>query len=149
MQEKESIMVVRNELKIPSLGMTVPHHLASLVMPNSYPCDKIFQYANVSWPFKILIIHISYVTMYHCGFEPGSGHIWDKLSYGSQVFFLWDFPFSPYLTTDSPQMSLIILTGHNTQIKNLYRPILSAIMNHFVLINISNSLLDIVSQVKE
>ena len=48
MQEKESIMVVRNELKIPSLGMTVPHHLASLVRPNSYPCDKIFQYANVS-----------------------------------------------------------------------------------------------------
>ena len=29
MQEKESIMVVRCELKIPSLGMTVRHHSAS------------------------------------------------------------------------------------------------------------------------
>ena len=30
------------ELKIPSLGITVRHHLASLVLPNSYPCDGIF-----------------------------------------------------------------------------------------------------------
>ena len=42
MQEKESIMVVRCELKIPSLGITVRHHSASLVMPNSYPRDGIF-----------------------------------------------------------------------------------------------------------
>ena len=42
MQEKESKMVVRCELKIPSLGITVGHHSASLVMPNSYPCDRIF-----------------------------------------------------------------------------------------------------------
>ena len=42
MQEKESIMVVRCELKIPSLEITVRHHLASLVMPNSYPRDGIF-----------------------------------------------------------------------------------------------------------
>ena len=38
MQEKESIMVVR----ILSLGITVRHHLANLVMPNSYPRDEIF-----------------------------------------------------------------------------------------------------------
>ena len=42
MQEKESIMVVRCELKIPSLGITVRHHSASLVLPNSYPRDGIF-----------------------------------------------------------------------------------------------------------
>ena len=43
MEEKESIMVVRYELKIPSLGMiTVWHHSANLVMPNSYPRDRIF-----------------------------------------------------------------------------------------------------------
>ena len=44
MQEKESIMVVRCELKIPSLGITVRHHSASLVLPNSYmyPRDRIF-----------------------------------------------------------------------------------------------------------
>ena len=41
MQEKESIMVVWCELKIPSLGITVQHHSASLVMPNSYPRDRI------------------------------------------------------------------------------------------------------------
>ena len=42
MQEKESIMVVWCELKILSLGITVQHHLASLMMPNSYPRDGIF-----------------------------------------------------------------------------------------------------------
>ena len=40
MQEKESIMVVRCELKILSLRITVRHHSASLVMPNSYPRDE-------------------------------------------------------------------------------------------------------------
>ena len=42
MEEKESIMVVRCELKIPSLRITVRHHLASLKIPNSYPGDGIF-----------------------------------------------------------------------------------------------------------
>ena len=37
MQEKESIMVVRCEMKILSLRIT-----ASLMMPNSYPNDGIF-----------------------------------------------------------------------------------------------------------
>ena len=41
-QEKESIIVLRCELKIPSLGITVRHQSASLVMPNSYPRDGIF-----------------------------------------------------------------------------------------------------------
>ena len=40
MQEIESIMV--RKLKIPSLGITVRHHSGSLVMPNSYPHDGIF-----------------------------------------------------------------------------------------------------------
>ena len=42
MQEKESVVVVRFELKIPSLGIIVLHHSSSLVMPNSYPRDGIF-----------------------------------------------------------------------------------------------------------
>ena len=42
MQEKESIMVVRCELKILSLRITVRHHSASLVMLDSYRCDGIF-----------------------------------------------------------------------------------------------------------
>ena len=42
MQEKDSIMAVRCELKIPSLRITVLHHSASLVMPNSYPREGIF-----------------------------------------------------------------------------------------------------------
>ena len=41
MQEKESIMLVRCELKIPSLGITVRHHEANRLMPNSYPHDRI------------------------------------------------------------------------------------------------------------
>ena len=42
MQEKESIMVDQCELNIPSLRITVQHHLASFRMPNSYPRDGIF-----------------------------------------------------------------------------------------------------------
>ena len=42
MQEKESKMVIRCELKILSLGIPVRHHSASLVMLNSYPSDGIF-----------------------------------------------------------------------------------------------------------
>ena len=41
MQEKEPI-IVWCELKIPSLGITVGHHSASLIMLNNYPCDGIF-----------------------------------------------------------------------------------------------------------
>ena len=42
MQEKESVMVVQCELKIPSLEITIRHHSASVVMPNSYNRDGIF-----------------------------------------------------------------------------------------------------------
>ena len=42
MQEKESTLVVQCELKIPSLGITVRHHLANLMMPNSYSHHGIF-----------------------------------------------------------------------------------------------------------
>ena len=64
MPEKESIMVVRCELKIPSLGITVGHHSASLVMPNSYPGDRIFNqhlsqplysYSTIGWASDRLI----------------------------------------------------------------------------------------------
>ena len=52
MQQIESVMVVRCELKIQSLGITVRHLSASLVMPNSYP-DGIFN--QTSQQLKILI----------------------------------------------------------------------------------------------
>ena len=42
MQDKESIMPVPCKLKILSLGITVGHHSTSLLMPNSYPRDGIF-----------------------------------------------------------------------------------------------------------
>ena len=42
MQENESVMVVRCELEILSLGITVRHRSASLIMRNSYPRDGIF-----------------------------------------------------------------------------------------------------------
>ena len=41
MQERESMVVVRCELKIP-FWITVRHHSASLVMSNNYPRDGIF-----------------------------------------------------------------------------------------------------------
>ena len=42
MQGKESIMVMRCQLKIPSFEITVRHHFASLMMWNSYSHDGIF-----------------------------------------------------------------------------------------------------------
>ena len=41
MQEKESIMVAPCKLKSLSLVITVRHHSASLVMPDTYPRDGI------------------------------------------------------------------------------------------------------------
>ena len=42
MHEKESVNAVLFDLKIPSFEITVKHHSESLVMPNSYPRDGIF-----------------------------------------------------------------------------------------------------------
>ena len=44
MQEKETIMAVRCELKITSLAITIRHYSASLLMLNSYSCDGIFNF---------------------------------------------------------------------------------------------------------
>ena len=57
MQEKESIMVVWCTLKIPSFGLTVPHHLASLMMQT---VTLVMEFSiHTSQPFKILmILHI-------------------------------------------------------------------------------------------
>ena len=72
MQEKESIMVVRSELKVPSLGITVRHHLASLVMPNSYPRDGIFNqhlttikdsYIPLQFEVLVSIVYIEITSM--------------------------------------------------------------------------------------
>ena len=41
-QEKESVMGVRGKQKNPSLVITVWHHSASLVMPDSEPRDGFF-----------------------------------------------------------------------------------------------------------
>ena len=70
MQQIESVMVVRCELKIPSLGITVRHHSASLVMPNSYPRDGIFN--PTSQQLKILIF-FSRETAKMCGWMDGLG----------------------------------------------------------------------------
>ena len=45
-QEKESIIRVRVGEKNLSLGITVCHHSASLVMPNGDPRDVFFYYTN-------------------------------------------------------------------------------------------------------
>ena len=42
-QEKETIILVRGGYKNQSLGITICHHLASLVMPNRDPRDEFFQ----------------------------------------------------------------------------------------------------------
>ena len=54
-----------------------------------------------------------------CGFEPSSGHMWDKPSSacGWSGGFSWDLLFSPHLPFDLAQMSEIFLAGCKTQIK--------------------------------
>ena len=63
MQEKEPVMVVRFELKIPSLGITVRHHSASLVMPNSYPRDGILNpiLTNVKDSYSLRTVFTEYL----------------------------------------------------------------------------------------
>ena len=54
-----SRMLVRCNWKIPSLRITIRHHLASLVMPNSYPRDGIFN------PHLLTVIKGSYGLVDH------------------------------------------------------------------------------------
>ena len=59
MQKKESIMVVWCELKIPSLGITIRHNSASLMMPKGYPHDRIFsQHLTTIKDSYILMVYI-------------------------------------------------------------------------------------------
>ena len=53
----EPIMVVWCKLKVPSLRITVWHHSASLVMPNSYPHDGIINWhrTNIKDSYNIPI----------------------------------------------------------------------------------------------
>ena len=61
MQEKESIMVVRCELKIPSLGVTVRHHSASLVMRRVTLTTEFS--IHTEQPLKILILCFSNILI--------------------------------------------------------------------------------------
>ena len=70
MLEKESIMVIRCQLKITWLGITLRHHSASLVMPNSYPRDGMFN------P-HLTIIKYSYILV-----------LWDQWAH-SRLFQIW------------------------------------------------------------
>ena len=74
MPEEESVMVVPCELKIPSLGITVRRHSASLVMPNSCPRDGIFnpQITTITDPYIYLCSLSSFLLFwYHLfGLDP-------------------------------------------------------------------------------
>ena len=48
MQEKVSFMEIWGGWKIPSLGVAVRYHSASLVMPISDPRDTFFEYLGVA-----------------------------------------------------------------------------------------------------
>ena len=60
MQEKESIMAVRSKLKILSLGLTVRHHLARLVM-QTVTLVTGFSILT-SQPLKIVVFFLSRST---------------------------------------------------------------------------------------
>ena len=86
MQEKESIMTVQCKFKILSREITVRHHEASLMMPNSYPCDRIFN------PHLTTIkdSYILTVTVQHqkaCHVMPKSCHVMPK-SYIQDGFYI-------------------------------------------------------------
>ena len=73
---------------------------------------------------KLIVSAQNHSSSHCCGFEPSSGHMWDKptsssesncllvtrqndnhsrMLAGCQVFFLGDLPFSPHLSIDSAQ----------------------------------------------
>ena len=69
-------MVVRYELKITSLGITVRHHSASLVMPNGYPRDRIFNthFTTIKDLYYAPLIHflLELSVFYSIGMPPPS-----------------------------------------------------------------------------
>ena len=71
---KESIMVVRCELKIPSLRINVWKQSASLMMPNSYRHDRIFKLhpTTIKDPY-ILFIHVTFVWQLLIRLQQGIG----------------------------------------------------------------------------
>ena len=59
-QEKDSIIRVRVGKKNPSLGITVCHHSASLVMPNGDPRDGCF-YPTLTLMMDSFIVYCAIV----------------------------------------------------------------------------------------
>ena len=58
MQEKESIMGVRDKQKNPSLGIKVWHHSASLVMPGSNPRHGFYFLSTPNTHDSYIIIYL-------------------------------------------------------------------------------------------
>ena len=79
MQEKDFFkMVVRRRLKIPSLGIPVRHHSASLMMPNSYRRDQIFNLHLTTIKDSYIVYFFIFESCHDktClwGFQPGKTH---------------------------------------------------------------------------
>ena len=62
-QEKGSIIRVRVGKKNPSLGITVCHHSASLMMPNGDPRDRFF-YPTLTLMIDSYSLHIVHYFIY-------------------------------------------------------------------------------------
>ena len=76
MQEKEPVMLVWFELKIPSLGITVQHHSASLVMPNRYPRDRIFKLnlTTIKDSYNLILVYTAWQGLFNV--KDSSGQYW-------------------------------------------------------------------------
>ena len=82
-QEKECINYVRVGLKNPSLGITVCHHSACLVIPNGVPRDKFF------YPTLTLLINSNMVPKVFAIHSARSSFSGPKLCSWSSKLFLW------------------------------------------------------------
>ena len=104
-QEKESIIRVRVGQKNPSLGITICHHSASLVMPNGDPRDGFF------YPTLTLMIDFYVIVCKHCSEINAKIQSWlDEVGTLIHHYMfeqsLWDITRSDFLKEDIRQKAL-------------------------------------------
>ena len=88
MQEKESTMVVWCELKILSLGITVRHHSANILMPNSYPHDWTFNahLTTIKDSYNIVLVIVFIIWAPSSEFVSSSIPSWQILTVHAQSY---------------------------------------------------------------
>ena len=100
------------------------------------PKQKVFASLRAEWISMLIFSTVNHLSSQMCGFEPSSWHMWDKPGSAkgwSGGVSQWSPVFDPALRLTRLKMSEIILTGHKTQIKKIYKNCQSVLSNVTIL----------------